>query len=643
MFARDRGIAIAVLVLAVAAFLALAIGDVVTTSPTSDEAAHLLAGYTYLRTGDYRINTEHPPLLKKIAALPLMSLPAWPPQWGSDSGDAKIAAAKLRTAWERAAESGSAQWEVAHFFFFGRRDAFANARTTDALPRTAFVNDTDAMFTRGRLALLITGVLAIVLVFFWSVELWGWAGAILPVLLIAFDPNFIANSGLVTTDVGVSALMCGAVWFFWRCCRRMSAGNIAGFATFFALAQVAKFSALLLVPIIGVLVIHRVVSHADWSVDVESIGAKARALGLVLGVGAVVTVAVIWAAYGFQREASPGHPRPFRIVLDDWYTVKSLQAQYPDGVPDSVVIGSRSTAHVGFLGRTIAAVNDLHVLPEGYLYGFAQINRDSMGRYAFLRGDASERGFHSYFLWTFLYKTTIPALIAIVLALTIGRRRTGAALPYLLWPVAIYMAVAIASSMNIGHRHILPIYPFLYVLAGSLAGPWRRMPQPRRAIVAALATAAIVVTSIFVVLPRPAGLWGRHLSFMNALGGGPRNGWENLVDSNFDWGQDLKRLGDWDREHNGGRPLRLVYFGPGDPRYYGVPFVNETLSYVYEPQVPPETEPAPGYFAISASKLQGVLGDRSDRFFWRDYLARWNAKLVDRAGYSILIYDIPKR
>ncbi len=642
VFRHDRAIAIAVLVAALIAFLALALGNVLTTSPTMDEPTHLAAGYSYLATGDYRLNTEHPPLLKKLAALPLRAISVWPPSFDHGTADTTEAFKMFRLTWDDAEDTVASEWDFAHFFFWARRDPFVRSHTTDALPKSAFVNDSDAMFTRARIAMLITGVLAIVLVFLWSAELWGYAGAILSTLLIAFDPNFIANSGLITTDVGVTALMCGAVWFFWRCCRRFNAPNVIGFAVFFALAQIAKFSALMLVPMIGILVLHRLFSRDEWNVDAGDMRAKVRALAIVLGVGAVVTVTVIWSAYGFRREASPGHPRPFAIVLDDWYTVKSLLPQYPDGPPDDLVIAGRSTSRVGFLGRTIARANDLRLLPEAYLFGFAQLNRDAIIRYCFLRGEASETGFRSYFLWTILYKTTIPALLCIVAGLVLARPRHPV-LPFLLWPVAIYLGFAIASDINIGHRHILPIYPFLYVLCGALVLPWSRLSTPAKAIWSAAAAILIPLASVVVLLPAPAWMWGRHLSYMNAFAGGPRNGFEKLVDSNFDWGQDLPRLAAWLRERKIAEPVNLVYIGPGDPRYYGVPFVNQAFGLDFEPMVAPDELRKGGILAISASKVEGVMGDPNTPFFWRDYLARSDARRIGSAGYSILIYEFPKR
>src|SRR5436305_423320 len=73
-----RAAAAIIAVAALVAFIALALGDLLTSSPTSDETAHLAAGYSYLVTHDYRLNPEHPPLVKMFAALPLLGTRVWP-------------------------------------------------------------------------------------------------------------------------------------------------------------------------------------------------------------------------------------------------------------------------------------------------------------------------------------------------------------------------------------------------------------------------------------------------------------------------------------------------------------------------------------------------------------------------------------
>src|SRR5437588_11221183 len=93
-----RAAAAIVAVAALVAFIALALGDLFTASPTFDETAHLAAGYSYLVTHDYRINPEHPPLAKMFAALPLLGMRVWPARF-REAADGTRSFADLREAW----------------------------------------------------------------------------------------------------------------------------------------------------------------------------------------------------------------------------------------------------------------------------------------------------------------------------------------------------------------------------------------------------------------------------------------------------------------------------------------------------------------------------------------------------------------
>jgi hypothetical protein len=592
-----RGGPLLVALSALIAFLVLAVGDIKETSPTSDELPHLAAGYTYLTLRDYRLNDEHPPLIKELAALSILNQNVW------------HSTPKMENAWTNSIEVPSAQWTFAHELFYGRRPEFADTPPTVRIPRNAFFNDAEALFTRGRLTMLILPLLLGIVIFAWAAEVWGWWGGAVGVGLFAFDPNFIAHGGLITTDVGVAALMTAAIYFFWRCSRNATAINIAAFSLFCGLAMIAKFSGLLLIPMLAVLFLH----------------VRNRKALIALGCAAVATIIIVWAAYGFRYRATPERPRAITMVVDDWYAAKSLLAQYPDGPPESAIQRMRSTVPIGMLGRTVLFANDLHLLPEAYLYGLALTERNAYARWAYLNGEGSHRGFPTYFLYTFFYKTPEASILAILAGLIALRSRRTSALPFLLWPIVIYLAVSMAGSLNIGHRHILPIYPYLYVAAGSLwsAAPWRR--------------SLLALACLLIAIPAFV-FWGNHLAYMNLIAGGPSRGYEKLIDSNFDWGQDLKRLGEWAKTHPD--PINLVYFGTADPRFYGIAYHNLPYGYGMDPVETPD--PSAHDFVISVSALKGVNADvEPARRYWQTFLDQHRAKLVGRAGYSILIYRLP--
>ncbi len=620
----SRALPVAIAAAALVVFVVFSTGNILTNSLTTDEGVHLAAGWSYHVTGDYRLNAEHPPLLKKLATLPMLSMDIWPRDM-KEAGEGQGAFAEVRKRWDESLYNVPSQWWLAHELLFGRRDSAAGTPTTIAVPRSVFLNDAETIIRRGRFVMLLFGVALGIAIFLWSRELWGLWGAAISTLLYAFDPNFIAHSGLVTTDVGTAFFMFVAIWFFWRACERLTIGNAAVFSIAFALAQTSKYSAVLLVPMILVIAVHRFVRKRT----------PVRNVAILIAAAIVVTIGTLWAVYGFRYAASPGEERPLRKTIEEWYATAALVPRYPDGPPDEVVRSMRGFTRVGLAGRAVLYAKQLHIVPESYLWGFAVVRRSSFVRDAFLRGEFRSTGFRSYFLWTFLYKTTVPALIAIAVALWTARRTKQSALPFLLWPVVIYLAVSIPSAMNIGHRHLFPIYPFLYVLCGSLALTWKK----RRGAALAILAAALVIASLVVIAPRPASMWGRHLSYMNELSGGPWNGHEKLLDSNIDWGQDLGRLAAWLRAHDVREPINLVYNSSSDPSYYGIAYRNLVFGSSFVPELP-ISEARPGIFAITVSRLQGIGIVPEERQTYKRFLADHGAVEVGRAGYSMVIYRI---
>lgn len=595
---RDRaGILLAVLCFL--GFLTLAFGDVAGTSPTSDEMTHLAAGWSYLKTGDFRLNPEHPPLVKSLAAVPLLLLDAWPERLLDDGSPPTVA---LLDFWSEAAVVPWAQWFFAHRFFYAVRDRdIGSIPTTEGIARSDFLNDVDLMFVlaRGTLLIVIGGGLTLV-IFLWSRELWGAWGAALSVALFSFDPNFIAHTPLVTSDAAIALLMTVSLFAFWRCCRTWSAFNAGLFVTAISLAHVAKFTAVLLWPMVIVMVI-----ATRWSAA-GSAAARTKNLILLLCGSLLAVWITIWAAYGFDYRATR-QPQPIQKTVEAWYEKKARRE------------GRTGPATIGLPGRAILLANRMHLLPEAYLYGFALVQDSSIFRGAYLRGEFNSIGYRSYFLWSFLVKTPIPTVIAIVAGIIVAIRRRSADTALLLAPVVIYMAVSVGSGLNIGHRHILPVYPFLFIVCGALSRRW-------------LAAAALTAVSGMVAL-------GNHLAYFNELAGGPRNGHRYLIDSNLDWGQDLGRLGRWVSERGVTEPLNLVYFGSAEPRYYGIRFINIEGGLTTVPEVPLSEAKLPGIFAISIHK--SVLGPRGIHSY-DEFLKEHDARLLDRVGQTILIYSVGK-
>jgi hypothetical protein len=690
--ARPGWIEILVVTALCATFTLLSYAQIVSTSATNDEVAHLSAGYSYLAWNDYRLNPEHPTLLKKFAALPLLWLDAWPHRADlTQPFEPGSALWFLGQYWSFAlVDPTTYQWDFAHQMFYGVTDAkmrelraagFAQPPASAQLAPADFLNDTSRLFTAARLMLLMLSVGLALLVYAWTRELFGVPGAMLALTLFCFDPNFLGNSGLVTTDTGISFFMFGAMYFLWRTCRRITVLNVFLTVLFFALAFVTKFSAALLVPMLVLLGIVRIFSREDWAIgragSLRGLRRKALAFATLFAACALGTYATIWSFYGFRYSAVANVPAsleaawrylpsdfkfefkagtlPVATVVDRWAAMASLYKDRPKNVPgEDAVRAARDTTSPTLLGRLLIFAEDHRLLPESYLFGFAFVQTTALAHCAYLLGESSDYGFRSYFLWTFLLKTPLPALLALAAAFVVLARRRfpwTSHLAFFAIPVVLYAAAAVATGMNIGHRHLLPIYPFLFVLCGALALPWRAWKPATRKITAAAALGAVALSAFVVFSPpwNPQPVFPHYLAYFNEFAGGPRNGHKSLVDSNLDWGQDLPGLKKWTDAHLApGELINLCYFGTASPLYHGIPHVNMPSGYDFEQreqfvQTPDGTIGAtnatvPGYLAISATKMSGVILSDQERELWREILK--HGTLVDTIGNSIFIYKI---
>lgn len=602
-------------------FCALAFNAARLSSATWDEPAHLAAGYSYLAWGDFRLNPEHPPLIKQLAALPLLAMTVWPARVSGARDDDSASLHNLRRFWQLALSDERAQWLFAHQFLYGLSDAalarYGVARgsmvpTTVRLSKSDYHNDADALLLAARVPMILLGAALGLLVFLWSRELFGSAGGLLSLTLYCFDPNFLAHSGLVTTDVGFALFFSASIYFLYRASRRPGPAELAGVALSFALACVTKYSAVLLVPILILL------------------GARlpARRLAALLGACALCAWVGIWSSYGFRFEA-----------VKPWWTAAS---EASEALPMQGVLERTDAAGGGRLGTTaLRLAHRARLLPEAYLYGAAYARLRSYERESYLLGRMSSDGFAHYFLIAFLVKTPLAALAAFLAggwAAWRRRRALRAPLIFLLAPVFIYGAFALLSKLNIGHRHLLPLYPPLFVLAGALALPWREKDAATRRRLASAAFAAIALAPFVVFSPpwKPAAVYPHLLAYFNELGGGPRHGHRILVDSNLDWGQELKGLARWLSARGISEPINLCYFGTADPRYHGIPHLNLTGCTLFEPHVPLEQARRPGLLAISASHREGAYARGVAP--WTQLLE--GAELVDAVGHSIFVYRL---
>ncbi len=468
-------------------------------SLTFDEGNHMFSGYMMMHTGDYGLNPEHPPLVKLLAALPLAGAKLWVPTL--QGRDFKVEA------------------------YLDGRDWLA--RNDGASGR---------MVLKMRLA---TGVLALglsLMVFFATREWFGTTAALVALVLVAFDPNVLAHSALVTTDIGVSLFFLAAVHAFYRYVKQPTAARllIAGVAAGLLLAT--KHSGVLLAPML-VLLIGFEILRAPQGTRGKTALRLAGAFAAIVVIGATV----LWAFYGFRYAA-----RPAGLVMSS-------------SIEEYVRPLSRFDA-----GAVLAIVH-LHLLPESYLIGLVDVKRMAQFYPTFVLGRQYAHSLWWYFPVVVLIKTTLGllGLLAVTcFAIVSGKLRKERELAFVLIPMAVYFCIAVAAGMDIGARHILPVYVFAFVLAGG--GIAALAAQSKGWKWAGIALVAAHVVSALAVMPNP-------LAYANEAWGGAKNTHNLLSDANVDWGQQLYQVKAWQDRHPGDECWFAYFAYPEiDPATYGI-------------------------------------------------------------------------
>ena len=193
----------------------------------------------------------------------------------------------------------------------------------------------------------------------------------------------------------------------------------------------------------------------------------------------------------------------------------------------------------------------------------------------------------------------------------------------------IYWASSLSSNLNLGVRHLLPVFPFMFVLIGGTTIKWLKEPHLKLKIIFLAFLLAYQAASVMSIYPH-------FLAYFNEIAGGPENGHIFTVDSNLDWGQDLRRLKQW-LDENEIDKIYLDYFGGGDPKYY---LKEKFIRWSGEKK---EQElPKGNYLAVSASPLQGGRGEPVPGFNQVSGYYNWlnKYKPIEKIGYSIFIYYI---
>jgi len=563
-------------------------------SGTVDEVAHIPAGYTYLRFHDYRLNPEHPPLLKEIAAAPLLFF-----DWKFDEN--------LRD-WK---DLPNGQWETGWSFIY------------------KVGNDTDKILFWSRLPLLILFVIFAFSFFFIVKRYYGRKIALFSLFLFSFSPTLTGHNHLVTTDVGVAFFIFLSIYFFLNFLKGPKLKTIIWAGIFLGLAQLAKFSAILLFPLFIFLVILKIISSKTKIYGKKvNLGKKICYLGggfIALFVICYVLVGIVYALTMYAMPnikieqliiaSLPGdNVRIFRDFLLSIYTLPVLKyyAQYLLGVfmMFSRVAGGNVTFLLG------------HVTNQSFFWYFpvAYMTKEMLGFLILFSFSLIAVCWKNISYWLKLREKKVKEKIKVLIKNFWEFFEKNLLHFSLLIFIILYIVVTLKGNLNIGLRHLIPIMPMIYILVAKWTVEWMKHDWFKTGFVVLL---CLWITAAYILV------YPKYLAYFNELAGGTNNGYKILTDSNLDWGQDLKRLGRW-MDKKGIEKIKLDYFGGSMPEYYlGERYQRWTSRF----------GPTKGWIAVSATYLQNsrwyhlTLGEPD-----YDWLRERTPKAI--IGGSILVYYV---
>lgn len=425
-------------------------------------------------------------------------------------------------------------------------------------------NKGDRLLQQTRIPFALLGVFLGYLVFRFSKDLYGVNGAIMSLFFYSFCPNLIALSGLAVPDLPLALFSFMFVYYLWRSFNRESKGSKFWAGLALGLALLSKYTALILFPIALCLCMMQ---------------PKSNRKGMIATATIICCCALATLLLGYDFDLTP--------------YMLGLKLQMTNNAQN--VLGLK-----------------------------VQMNNTQAAN-VFLMGEYSTTGWWYYYLVVFALKTPVPVMLLTCCAIFAAIRKRGTDLRHtvaLLVPVIAYFAFFAIIPKCSGLRYILPVYPFIFVLIGSLAAQGGRM----RMFICILAAWSLI--SMVSIAPH-------YLAYFNEIAGGPGNGYKYLVDSNLDWGQDLKELKKYMVRNKINR-VSLSYFGSDSPDRYGIEY-DWLPSYVLQNHHP-DKEPQINMnqpLAISVTNLQGTSLDDKNMFKW---LLQYEP--VAKIGYSIFIYDM---
>lgn len=431
-------------------------------------------------------------------------------------------------------------------------------------------------FQTARYMTLIFSAATALLIFHWSRSLYGTIPGFVSLILYIFDPNIIAHSQLVTTDIFAAGTTAFVFYCLWRFARNRTILNGIIFSLALGLSQLTKYTTIVLIPLslLTILLYDMPSLYRSLHEPGKIKTFVARYIGYVT-LAIIVVALIINMGFLFNRTFTNFGKYKFR---SDWFqTLKN----YPEL-------------------RTIAVP-----FPYPYLDGIdwmrhTQVSGGNSGP-VYLLGKLNKQGFQGYYFLASILKVPISTQILIIAASLLyftqaNRRKNFMRDEIFLFGVISFYTIYFNFFFNvqIGIRYYLLVFPLLYIFAGSFFREWNEFRIVQK--LSSLALLAYLVISVLSFYPF-------YLTYFNEFVWNKTQSYKFLADSNLDWGQNSIQLSQYLTDHPD------AVFEPNDIRA--------------------------GHLIIGINDLVGVM-DNPSKFAW----VRNNFEPVGTIANSVLIYQI---
>jgi len=446
-----------------------------------------------------------------------------------------------------------------------------------------------------RIPIALVSLLLSFYIYKWAKELYGKKAGLFALLLYAFEPTILAHSSFTTTDIVAVAFMFIAIYYLWRYDNQQTKTRLAIAGVTLGLALLTKYSALILVPLTFAFLIYK------YHKNIREI----NTWKIIVGYFSIAFL-IVWASYGFQ----------FSTISNEIHS-KEKAMNFID------------KKYSGFTKEVIITGMNIPIPATTYIGGLGyNVYHSAVGHYNYFFGEVSLEAKWYYHPIIFLSKSPIPLLIilAILISGIIYKKKTikWKDEKYLIIPIIVYLIFLwFIINLNLGLRHSLPIYPFMFVLASSIIS-FKFKASKGKTIYKIVLTMMIIwyIVEALFILPH-------NLSYFNEFVGS-ENGWLYFADTDVDWGgYEVKEVGKYVRSNN----ITDFKFTLSLVNEYARAYIDPNLLGDKDWEIIPGCKPKNGIYVATTSQLT-LLGNRE--------CYKWllNYSPVDKIGYSMFIYNI---